>query len=59
MLKNGDQGAVKGVVEVCQMMVDCLVENMLALDENTGMRELVDRCQKLTVCTPTLCTKEV
>ena len=42
MLKSGDQGAVKGVVEVCQMMVDCLVENMLALDENTGIRELMD-----------------
>ena len=42
MLKSGDQGAVKGVVEVCQMMVDCLVENMLALDKNTDIRELMD-----------------
>lgn len=55
MLKNGDQGAVKGVVEVCQMMVDCLVENMLALDENTGINGLMSE----TVCSPTLCTKEV
>jgi len=51
MLKNGDQGAVKGVVEVCQMMVDCLVENMLALDENTGSGSSSPR---LVACITTL-----
>lgn len=39
MLKSEDQGAVKVVLEVCQMMVDCLVENVLTLDENAGRRK--------------------
>ena len=37
ILKNEDQSTKQAVLNVCQMMVDCLVENVLSLDENSGM----------------------
>ena len=37
ILKNEDQAATQAVLNVCQMMVDCLVENVLTLDENSGV----------------------
>ena len=36
ILKNEDQSATQAVLNVCQLMVDCLVENVLSLDENSG-----------------------
>lgn len=36
MLKSESASATKEVMEVCQMMVDTLVENVLTLDEDTG-----------------------
>lgn len=36
ILKSEDQTAVQAVLTVCQAMVDCLVEVLLALDENSG-----------------------
>ena len=36
MLKSEDQNAVQAVLSVCQSMVDCLVEILLTLDENSG-----------------------
>ncbi len=36
ILKNEDQTATQAVFNVCQKMVDCLVENVLSLDENSG-----------------------
>ena len=36
LLKTDDKSAVKVVLDVCQMMVDCLVESLLTLDETAG-----------------------
>lgn len=36
LLKSNDSAAVRSVMEVCQMTVDCLVENVLTLDETTA-----------------------
>ena len=36
LLKTDDKGAVKVVLEVSQLMVDCLVESLLTLDETSG-----------------------
>ena len=36
MLKCEDQTAVQAVLTVSQSMVDCLVEVLLTLDENSG-----------------------
>ena len=35
-LKAEDQAAKQAVLNVCQMMVDCLVENVLRLDESSS-----------------------
>ena len=36
LLKTEDKSAVKVVLDVSQMMVDCLVESLLSLDETSG-----------------------
>ena len=36
ILKSEDQSAVQAVMSVCQSMVDCLVEILLTLDENSS-----------------------
>jgi cohesin loading factor subunit SCC2 len=36
LLKTDDKGAVKVVLEVSQLMVDCLVESLLTLDETSA-----------------------
>ena len=36
ILKNEDKAATQAVLHVSQLMVDCLVENVLSLDENSG-----------------------
>lgn len=36
MLKCEDQAARKSILTVSQSMVDCLVEILLTLDENSG-----------------------
>ena len=36
LLKTEDKAAVKAVLDVSQLMVDCLVESLLALDETSG-----------------------
>lgn len=36
LLKTDDKTAVKAVLEVSQLMVDCLVESLLTLDETSG-----------------------
>ena len=36
LIKSDDSAAVRSVIEVCQMTVDCLVENVLTLDESAG-----------------------
>ena len=43
MLKCEDQAAVQAVLSVSQSMVDCLVESLLTLDENSGKNYLVLR----------------
>ena len=35
-MKGEDQAAKQAVLNVCQLMVDCLVENVLSLDESSG-----------------------
>lgn len=37
LLKTDDKAAVKTVLEVSQLMVDCLVESLLTLDETSGV----------------------
>ena len=36
MLRTEDQAAVRAVLDVSQLMVDCLVESLLTLDETSG-----------------------
>ena len=36
MLKGDNASTMKEIMSVCQMMVNTLVENVLALDENAG-----------------------
>ena len=36
LLKTEDRAAVKVVLDVSQLMVDCLVESLLTLDETSG-----------------------
>lgn len=36
LLKTDDKTAVKAVLDVSQLMVDCLVESLLTLDETSG-----------------------
>lgn len=36
LLKTDDKTAVKTVLDVSQLMVDCLVESLLTLDETSG-----------------------
>jgi cohesin loading factor subunit SCC2 len=37
LLKTDDKSSVQLVLKVCQMMVDCLVETLLTLDETSGI----------------------
>ena len=37
LLKTEDKSSVKVVLDVSQMMVDCLVESLLTLDETSGI----------------------
>ena len=37
LLKTDDKSSVQLVLTVCQMMVDCLVETLLTLDETSGI----------------------
>ena len=48
ILKNEDKSATQAVLNVCQMMVDCLVENVLSLDENSGVYMHVYMCVTCT-----------
>ena len=36
LLKTEDQTTVRALLEVSQLMVDCLVESLLTLDETSG-----------------------
>ncbi|XP_023223902.1 nipped-B-like protein [Centruroides sculpturatus] len=54
LLKNKDDSSYKGVIKSCTQIVDCLVENVLQLEESTQEIEGSGASQNLVACLTTL-----